>query len=343
MAEATEFATTLGAEEEQVRGIVNRAWAALEHRRLRSATTHIDNAIGVATENNLSGFERYAQATKGLISVFTGDWFTVEDLAPNLTGVDRGTTGRIVLLTTLGTVRARRGSLDARQLLDEAWQFALRSEELQRTGYAAAAKAELAWIQDETDRVGPLVLPVLDRARQVGSEWIAGTLAYWAWKSGAISDPPTSISGPSSSQIAGNWRAAATEWGELGMPYEQALALSEGDTAAQLQALSILDQLGADAVAAKLRLQLRADGVRGVSRGPRRTTRAHWAGLTERQSEVLELVAAGLSNRAIADRLFISPRTVDQHVSAVLAKLDVTSRDEAVAAGRDLGVLTPPK
>ena len=127
------------------------------------------------------------------------------------------------------------------------------------------------------------------------------------------------------------------------MPYEQALALSEGDTAAQLQALSILDQLGADAVAAKLRLQLRADGVRGVSRGPRRTTRAHRAGLTERQSEVLELVAAGLSNRAIADRLFISPRTVDQHVSAVLAKLDVTSRDEAVAAGRDLGVLTPPK
>ena len=110
LAEAIEFATTLGAEEEQVRGIVNRAWAALEHRRLRSATTHIDNAIGVATENNLSGFERYAQATKGLISVFTGDWFTVEDLAPNLTGVDRGTTGRIVLLTTLGTVRARRGS-----------------------------------------------------------------------------------------------------------------------------------------------------------------------------------------------------------------------------------------
>lgn len=73
---------------------------------------------------------------------------------------------------------------------------------------------------------------------------------------------------------------------------------------------------------------------------PRKSTRAHRAGLTERQSGVPELVAAGMSNRAIADRLFISPHTVDQHVSAVLAQLAVTSRGEAVAVGRDLGDLT---
>lgn len=340
LASAIDLAATIRAAEEQTRGIVNQAWAALEQRRLASAMTAIDRALATATQNNLASFELYAEATKGLISLFTGDWFAVEDLAPNLARMDWGATGRIVVLTAVGTVRARRGSPDAGELLSEAWQLAQRSGELLRTGYAAAALAELAWIEDELDRVGPLVEPLLDHARRVGVEWIAGTLAYWSWKSGAPVGPLTSVSPPHAAQIAGDWRAAATGWGRLRMPYERALSLSEGDATARVEALKAMDELGADAVAAKLRRQLRTDGVRNVPRGPRKATRAHRAGLTERQSEVLELVAEGLSNRDIADRLFVSPRTVDQHVSAILAKLAVTSRGEAVAAGHEMGVLS---
>ena len=59
-----------------------------------------------------------------------------------------------------------------------------------------------------------------------------------------------------------------------------------------------------------------------------------------RQAEVLELLAEGLTNAEIADRLFISLRTVENHVTAILMKLDVTTRDAAVDTARDRGILT---
>jgi DNA-binding NarL/FixJ family response regulator len=92
-------------------------------------------------------------------------------------------------------------------------------------------------------------------------------------------------------------------------------------------------------VAAVVRRRLRAQGHQQIPRGPVAETRANPAGLTGRQSEILELLAAGLSNADIAERLVLSVRTVDHHVSAVLQKLGVATRREAVAAagGRGLG------
>ena len=78
-------------------------------------------------------------------------------------------------------------------------------------------------------------------------------------------------------------------------------------------------------------------------RGPRAATREDPAGLTVREQEVLELVAEGLQNREIADKLVLSPRTVDHHVSAVIRKLDARSRAEAVARYREVSVAGAPK
>jgi DNA-binding NarL/FixJ family response regulator len=85
--------------------------------------------------------------------------------------------------------------------------------------------------------------------------------------------------------------------------------------------------------------ELRELGVRDVPRGPRATTRANDAELTPRELEVLQLLAEGLRNASIADRLVVSRRTVDHHVSAVLRKLEASSRGEAVAAAGRLGLL----
>ena len=127
-------------------------------------------------------------------------------------------------------------------------------------------------------------------------------------------------------------------WAEIGCPYEAALARADGDDDALHGALAELQELGAHPAAAIVARRLRAGGARGLPRGPRRLTRENPANLTPREVEVLALVAQGLRNRQIAERLFLSPKTVGHHVGAILRKLEVQTRGEAGAAARRLGV-----
>lgn len=61
--------------------------------------------------------------------------------------------------------------------------------------------------------------------------------------------------------------------------------------------------------------------------------------MTRREGEILRLIAEGKSNREIGDILYISPRTVTTHITAILAKLDVPSRTAAAAAAHRLGLI----
>jgi DNA-binding NarL/FixJ family response regulator len=105
-----------------------------------------------------------------------------------------------------------------------------------------------------------------------------------------------------------------------------------------LDGLRMLDDLGARPAAAVLRRRLRRRGVAQVPRGPKPTTRANPRGLTDRQLEILRMLAAGRTNAEIAAKLVLSIRTVDHHVSAVLQKLGVTSRRQASTACVELGL-----
>lgn len=103
--------------------------------------------------------------------------------------------------------------------------------------------------------------------------------------------------------------------------------------------LTLTDSLGAARLATRIRGELRDEGIKGVPAGPRLSTRQHSVGLTARQAEVLALMAEGLSNPEIADRPFISSRTAEHHVSAILSKLSAPTREEAVGIADELGVL----
>lgn len=100
-------------------------------------------------------------------------------------------------------------------------------------------------------------------------------------------------------------------------------------------ALGIYDSLGATWDTARVEAVLRAKGIRRGRSGPRRRPSHGWESLTDTEVKVVSLVAEGLTNRQIAERLFISHRTVGTHVSHVLAKLGVSARTElAVEAAR---------
>jgi DNA-binding NarL/FixJ family response regulator len=107
------------------------------------------------------------------------------------------------------------------------------------------------------------------------------------------------------------------------------------------EALATFEQLGARPMAAGVAQRLRALGARRIPRGPRPSTRANPAGLTRRELEVLGLLAQGLRNPEIAARLFVSTKTVEHHVSAILAKLEAGTRVEAARMAENLGILDP--
>ena len=143
---------------------------------------------------------------------------------------------------------------------------------------------------------------------------------------------------PYRASMAGDWETAAVEWRKIGDPYREALALAEGAADNVEHAVTILSTLGATRVIEHI---LSVAHSRGVSINTpvahRASTLANPAGLTKRQMEVLALLDQGMSNAQIGERLFVSAKTVDHHVSAILGKLEVSSRGEAAALARDSG------
>jgi DNA-binding CsgD family transcriptional regulator len=140
-------------------------------------------------------------------------------------------------------------------------------------------------------------------------------------------------------ELEGDWNAAADVWASLGAPFDEAMALAQGDTEGRLRAIEIFGRLGATASAERVSLDLRREGIDFATPRPRASTLRNPMGLTNRQMDVLRALNDGLTNAEIGEKLFVSPKTVDHHVSAILARLEVGSRGEAAAKARKLDIL----
>src|SRR4029077_13878138 len=131
---------------------------------------------------------------------------------------------------------------------------------------------------------------------------------------------------PYAEHLAGDWQAASAGYRRRGCVYESALACYDGDDQQALkEAVRDLDQLDARPAARRLRARLASLGARRIPRGPNAPRKAHPFDLTPREEDVLRALAMGLSNAQIGKRLFVSAKTVDHHVSSILAKLEAPS------------------
>jgi DNA-binding CsgD family transcriptional regulator len=329
-------------QDDAARAFSNLAYFAVKDRNYRLAMRYLNDGIAYTTEYDLDFGKLYKTALRARAHFEQGEWDRAADDVSFVLGHPKvSAITKIPALTVLVHLRVRRGGPDAARLLDEAHGLAVETGELQRIAPVAAARAEFAWLTGDLEQVSREVRLVSEMARGHDDSrlWVEFPCAFWVWRAGGDPGRHEKLFRPYALQMSGDWRAAAEAWRELGCPYEEGMALADGDEAARLAALEIFERLGAGPAAERVRQALR--GVRGIPRGPRPSTKENPAGLTNRQVEVLALMAGGLSNAEIAERLFISPKTVDHHVSAILAKLNARTRIEAVSVALRSNLISP--
>jgi DNA-binding CsgD family transcriptional regulator/tetratricopeptide (TPR) repeat protein len=321
------------------RAYTNLCAMAVSCRQYAQAYRYLRQGLEYCERHDLDSWWLYLVAYSARMKFEQGDWSGASDDAETVLRHPRSTpVTRIPTLRVVGHMRIRRGDPDANAPLEEARALAGSIQELQRIGTIAAARAEAAWLADDRDGVLREVRSVYELVCQRRDPRMKGELAAWLWREGALEQHSAGVAEPYALEISGDWSGAARAWKDLGCPYEHATVLAlYGGEPEQRDALSIFEQLGAAPAAQLLRKQMRAHGIRRLPRGARASTLSNARGLTARESEILALMSDGLRNATIAKRLFVSTRTVEHHVSAILMKLGVRSRAKAVAIATSTG------
>jgi len=323
------------------RAYANLVWVSLDYRQYEKAERYIEEGLAYARRREIAGNVYYITAERARFGFECGRWTQAErDARWVLNQPEEPGITRMPALAALARLQVRRGDPDAEATIEQALQIVEPTGELQRIAAVAIARSELAWLRGDERGIEPPIIEAHRLAMAAEQPWIKDELAFWMWRATGVVEALEGPETPYALQMSGRWREAADAWAEIGCSYEQATALTDSSDAADLlEALALLDDLGAVPASSKVRRTLRRMGVQGVPRGPRRQTRSHPAGLTPRQVEVLELVAEGLTNAEIAGRLFVSPKTVDHHVSALLTKLEVATRQEAATIAEAEGLV----
>ena len=336
--EAHSIADATSEREDATRALGNLGYVLMTWARPREALGHARAALAYAERYEVHAYVSYVTAGIAWMRLRAGEWEEAERITRG--EVERGIdVAQILARTVLAELAVRRGDPDAAGRLADLAGHAERAGELQRV-------VPVVELMTEQALTGAGRMPI-ERFEQLAEVIglggrLAGRfsvrLAGWAAVAGIRIELDDAGSGPYAAMCEEDWTGAANAFGALGWPYDRALMLSLTDAEDALtEALETARELGAEPLARRVTERMRELGLR-VPPGPRRATRSNPAGLTARQLEVLELLAEGLTNAEIAERLVVSPRTAEHHVAAVLTKLGAADRRDAVRRAAELGL-----
>jgi class 3 adenylate cyclase len=248
-----------GLQEHAAQAWAELAFAALHHRRYATADADLTAGLDHARRHGLDLHELYLDAFRARWQLDQGKW---EEALATAAAVLRHTRvsrmPRIFGLVVTGLIGARRGESGARDLLDEALAIARPSGELQRIGPAAAARAELAWLEGDATGVDRATAEALSLAPEHCDAWMAGELVVWRHRAGLRAVLAADLPEPYAAEVNMKWVGASAFWEREGCPYEAALSLAGADSESALrQALAQLRALGGTRAAAIVARQLR--------------------------------------------------------------------------------------
>lgn len=338
MEESLALALEHGFHEHAARAYMNFTEYAVAFKDFALAERVTAEGLAFLIRHDLDSWTHYQIGWQARLRLEQGRLREAESIAGGVVGLQQtAPVIRLPALIVLGKVRLRLGEPDAPALLQQALKHALETEDLHFIAPVRLALTEAAWLAGEPGAGHEQLAAVAAMDLDSFDPWVLGELAVWWRRCGMAAPlPPATARAPRprAAELSGDPLAAAAEWTRLGLPYEAALALTQVRGAeagpALARAVAMLEEIEARPAALLARRTAQSLGVADqlpkARRGPYAVARRHPLGLTRRELQVLQLLAEGMGNRDIARRLVRSPRTVEHHVSAVLGKLNASSR-----------------
>jgi DNA-binding CsgD family transcriptional regulator len=310
---------------------------ACDQFRFDEGEQYYRDGIAYCEQHDLDRHSHFLRAARTTVLEHRGRWDEAMAISTQLLEESSAAPlHQICPQSLIGVTHARRGEPEAWRALDSAIANAAPTGQPQYVIPARLARTEAFLTEGRVDEARHEAELAAEAAHDI-DQWMRGALRRWLYRTGSDRNVDGPIAEPYRLQESGEHAAAARAWDQLGCCLDAALALLDSPDEDDLRdALRRLDELGARATASLARQKLRQIGARSVPAGPRRATRAHPLGLTPRECQVLELICDRQTNTQIARALFISTKTVDHHVSSVLAKLGVETREAAADKSRNL-------
>ena len=309
-------------------------------RNYAMARKTLEEGIHYCEERDLDSWKAYMTAWKSRLNLETGNWAEAYSLASHLIkNENQSPVVKIGALAVAATLKIRRGETGALPLLTEASARAFETMELQRIVPVMMAMLEYEWVTGEQAVSEASLAQTIDLLTRLGKFSRKSRFYFWLKRTSRTHMLPPELGETDPTSPEKTAGQEARFWEQIGSPYEQALCLSEGSEAEKRKALALVQQLGAAAVYERIKRDMRSSGIRKIPRGLRESTRNNPARLTTRELEVLQLLKKGIQNRQIAGQLYISPKTVDHHISSIFFKLDVNTRARAVGEALRMGII----